>query len=141
MKKQTNKRQYIVNSLLSGSFLIKLFSFSSDKDRKTDSRIRRKNTAQPRRESNPGSCEVFSSDPAVSFSIFVGAEREEFDQYMYVQLWPLLLLFLHFIFVYFTIFILVFNCFITFVVFFFFFFFGNAVVSFSQMKGPRLASR
>ena len=34
-----------------------LFSFSSDKDRRTDSRIRRKNTAQPRRESNPGSCE------------------------------------------------------------------------------------
>ena len=29
-----------------------LFSFSSDKDRRTDSRIRRKNTAQPRRESN-----------------------------------------------------------------------------------------
>ena len=39
-----------------------LFSFSSDKDRRTDSRIRRKNTAQPRRESNPGSCE-FSQDP------------------------------------------------------------------------------
>ena len=38
-----------------------LFSFSSDKDRKTDSRMR---------------C-VFSSDPAVSSSIFVGAEREE----------------------------------------------------------------
>ena len=35
-----------------------LFSFSSDKDRRTDSRIRRKNTAQPRRESNPGSCEL-----------------------------------------------------------------------------------
>ena len=34
-----------------------LFSFSSDKDRRTDSRIRRKDTAQPRRESNPGSCE------------------------------------------------------------------------------------
>ena len=34
-----------------------LLSFSSDKDRRTDSRIRRKNTAQPRRESNPGSCE------------------------------------------------------------------------------------
>ena len=34
-----------------------LFSFSSDKDRRTDSRIRRKNTAQSRRESNPGSCE------------------------------------------------------------------------------------
>ena len=30
-----------------------LFSFSSDKDRRTDSRIRRKNTAQPRRWSNP----------------------------------------------------------------------------------------
>ena len=30
-----------------------LFSFSTDKDRRTDSRIRRKNTAQPRRESNP----------------------------------------------------------------------------------------
>ena len=46
-----------------------LFSFSSDKDRRTDSRIRRKKktkTAQPRRESNPGSCELF-----------VGAEREE----------------------------------------------------------------
>ena len=66
-----------------------LFSFSSDNDRRTDSRIRRKITAQPRRESNPGSCErdpgfdsrrlrcVFSSDPAVSSSIFVGAEREE----------------------------------------------------------------
>ena len=52
-----------------------LFSFSSDKDRRTDSRIRRKNTAQPRRESNLR-C-VFSSDPAVSSSIFVGAEREE----------------------------------------------------------------
>ena len=34
-----------------------LFSFSTDKDRRTDSRIRRKNTAQPRRESNPRSCE------------------------------------------------------------------------------------
>ena len=34
-----------------------LFSFSSDKDRRADSRIRRKNTAQPRRESNPGSGE------------------------------------------------------------------------------------
>ena len=45
-----------------------LFSFSTDKDRRTDSRIRRKNTAQR--------C-VFSSDPAVSSSIFVGAEREE----------------------------------------------------------------
>ena len=66
-----------------------LFSFSSDKDRRTDSRIRRKNTAQPRQESNPGSCEFlgsipggaalyfFSSDPAVSSSIFVEAEREE----------------------------------------------------------------
>ena len=31
-----------------------LFSFSSDKDRRTDSRIRRKNTAQPRRESHRG---------------------------------------------------------------------------------------
>ena len=30
-----------------------LFSFSSDKDRRTDCRIRRKYTAQPRRESNP----------------------------------------------------------------------------------------
>ena len=39
-----------------------LFSFSTDKDRRTDSRIRRKNTAQP---------------AAVSSSIFVGAEREE----------------------------------------------------------------
>ena len=38
-----------------------LFSFSFDKDRITDSRIRRKNTA----------------DPTVSSSIFVGAEREE----------------------------------------------------------------
>ena len=37
-----------------------LFSFSSDKDRRTDNRIRRKNTAQPRRESNPGSCEFQS---------------------------------------------------------------------------------
>ena len=34
-----------------------LFSFSSDKDRRIDSRIRRKNAAQPRQESNPGSCE------------------------------------------------------------------------------------
>ena len=34
-----------------------LFSFSSDIDRRTDSRIRRKNTAQPRRESHPGPCE------------------------------------------------------------------------------------
>ena len=33
-----------------------LCSFSFDKVRRTDSRIRRKNTAQPRRESNPGSC-------------------------------------------------------------------------------------
>ena len=58
-----------------------IFSFSSDKDRRTDSRIRRKNTAQPRLESNPESCEfqshAFSSDPAVSYSIFVAAEREE----------------------------------------------------------------
>ena len=37
-----------------------LFSFSTDKDRRTDSRIRRKNTAQPRRESNPRSCEFLS---------------------------------------------------------------------------------
>ena len=34
-----------------------LFSFSSAKDRRADSRIRQKKTAQPRRESNPGSCE------------------------------------------------------------------------------------
>ena len=34
-----------------------LFSFSSDKERRTDSRIRRENTAQPHRESNPGFCE------------------------------------------------------------------------------------
>ena len=76
-----------------------LFSFSSDKARRTDSWIRRKNTVQPCRESNPGSCDesvrvrqefarpwvrfpaglrcVFSSDPAVSSSIFVGAEREK----------------------------------------------------------------
>ena len=32
-----------------------LFSFSTDKDRRTDSRIRRKNTAQPRRESTRAS--------------------------------------------------------------------------------------
>ena len=76
-----------------------LFSFSSDKDRRTDSRIRRKK----RREFPWGSCRsfvaqwleratrirktlglipggaalCFSSDPAVSSSIFVGAEREE----------------------------------------------------------------
>ena len=39
-----------------------LFSFSSnlDKDRRTDSRIRRKNTAQPRQGSNPGSCKLLS---------------------------------------------------------------------------------
>ena len=37
-----------------------LFSFNSDKDRRTDGRIRRKNTA-----------------PAVSSSIFVGVERKE----------------------------------------------------------------
>ena len=43
-----------------------LFSFSSDKDRTTDSRIRRKNTAQPRRESNPGSCEF---DPSYLSSL------------------------------------------------------------------------
>ena len=43
-----------------------LFSYSSDKDRRTDSRIRRK-----------GLHRVFSSDPAVSSSIFVWAEREE----------------------------------------------------------------
>ena len=53
-----------------------------------------------------------------------------------VQLWSLLLLFLHFISVHLTIYILVFNGFIT----FFFFFFVIAVVSFSQRKGPRLAS-
>ena len=35
------------------SFYQILFSFSTDKDRRTDSRVRRKNTAQPRRESNP----------------------------------------------------------------------------------------
>ena len=34
-----------------------VFSFSFDKGRRTDSRIRRKNTMQPRREANPGSCE------------------------------------------------------------------------------------
>ena len=49
---------FFVNSLLSGSFLYQnLFSFSTDKDRRTDSRIRRKNTAQPRWESNPRSCD------------------------------------------------------------------------------------
>ena len=57
------------------------FSFTSGIDRRTDSRIRRKNTAQPRQESNPGFCEgaalCFSSDPAVSSSIFVGGDREE----------------------------------------------------------------
>ena len=59
-----------------------LFSFSSDKDRRTDSRIRRKNTAQLRRNRTQGLANtelrcIFSSDPAVSSSIFVGAEREE----------------------------------------------------------------
>ena len=43
-----------------------LFSFSSDKDRRTD-RVR----------FPAGLRCVFSSDPAVSSSIFVGAEREE----------------------------------------------------------------
>ena len=76
-----------------------LFSFSSDKDRRTDSQIRRRK----RREFPWGSCRsfvaqwleratrirktlglipggaalCFSSDPAVSSSIFVGAEREK----------------------------------------------------------------
>ena len=36
------KGKGFLNSLLSGSFLIKVFSFSSEKDRRTDSRIRRK---------------------------------------------------------------------------------------------------
>ena len=44
-----------------------LFSFSSDKDRRTDGRIRRKNTAQPRRESNRGSCEF---DSRRGFAVF-----------------------------------------------------------------------
>ena len=57
-------------------------------------------------------------------------------KYMYVQLWSLLLLFLHFIFVHLTIFILVFYGFIT----FFVLFIVIAVVSFSQRKCPRLAS-
>ena len=35
---------------------ILLYSFSSDKARRTDSRIRRKTTVHRRRESNPGSC-------------------------------------------------------------------------------------
>ena len=64
-----------------------LFSFSSDKDRRTDSRIRRKKKhsaaplgIEPRvlrillARSNHF---FFSSDPAVSSSIFVGAEREK----------------------------------------------------------------
>ena len=63
-----------------------LFSFNSDKDRRTDSRIRRKNTARLEYSQDPGfdsrrGCavffELFSSDPAVSSSIFVGVEREE----------------------------------------------------------------
>ena len=61
------------------------FSFSSDKDRRTDSRrIRPKKHSAAPSGSIPGSYEfqsglrcVFSSDPAVSASIFVGAEREE----------------------------------------------------------------
>ena len=48
-----------LNKYISGKLALvgiipnQLFSFSSDKDRRTDSRIRRKNTAQSRRESNP----------------------------------------------------------------------------------------
>ena len=57
---------------------------------------------------------------------------------MYVQLWSLLLLFLHFIFVHLTILfwcLMVYNFSLL-----FFFVFVIAVVSFSQRKGPRLAS-
>ena len=50
-----------------------LFSFSSDKDRRTDSRIRQKNTAQPLRESNPGSCEC------QFFYLCRSWKRREFD--------------------------------------------------------------
>ena len=72
-------------------FLIKLFSFSSDKDRRTDSLL-----GESRKFTRSSRCGFvaqwleratrirkilvfFSSDPAVSSSIFVGAEREEFD--------------------------------------------------------------
>ena len=65
-----------------------LFSFSSDKDRRTDSRIRRikKPSAAPRRATTirktlgsipSGAALCFSSDPASSSPTFVGAERKE----------------------------------------------------------------
>ena len=48
----------IVNSLLSGSFLIKFPSLSAPtKIEELTEPDQTKNTAQPRRESNPGSCE------------------------------------------------------------------------------------
>ena len=50
-----------------------LFPFRSDKDRRTDSRIRRKK----KHSAAPPGGGFFSSDPAVSSSIFVGAKREE----------------------------------------------------------------
>ena len=60
----TRSRRRLMISMILGvswenlDFVQILFSFSSDKDRRTDSRIRRKNTTQPCRESNPGSCEI-----------------------------------------------------------------------------------
>ena len=50
-----------------------LFSFSSDKDRRTDSRFRQKKQRSPA----GAALFCFSSDPAISSSIFVRAEREE----------------------------------------------------------------
>ena len=65
-----------------------LFSFNSDKDRRTDSWIRRKNTAQPRRESNPGSCEILShalttelrSHDGIRLSVLLSLIRNDPDQ-------------------------------------------------------------
>ena len=72
-------RDAIVNSLLSGSFLIKFSSLSAptEIEELTVGSDEKNNTGQPRQESNPGSWLEFSSDPTVSSSIFVGAVRED----------------------------------------------------------------
>ena len=67
-----DKRFVIVNSLLSGSFLIKFSSLSSPTKIEELTEF-----ARPWVRFPAGLRCVFSSDPAVSSSIFVGAETEE----------------------------------------------------------------
>ena len=68
-----------VNSLLSGSFLLKFSSLSAPtkiEELTAGYQTKKHSAAPPGIEPRVLRC-VFSSDPAVSSSIFVGAEREE----------------------------------------------------------------